>query len=403
MIVMRWLSAGVLFFFLVFQVVYVPRAYATMGASASGPLLRLVVNNTAPAVVTTAAPGLSLVMPLLTVAGTAYFLYKSGAIDAIKAWWNSWPSASIKEYTKSGVTYQAIWSTSNGNTYCEIKQKSNGAIFAPYQLAGTGTSWSDTWKNNWVLAKLGAGGAYSGEVPGRPDPGATFDLSSWPNAPSIAFPSNSIYATPNSAISGNDKTASTPMWMTDQQADDFIERNGLQQVQDDGTIDNPSDNVSVDTKSMIPYLNQIQTNTSKIPHMSEGIDCVAITLNNARAAIEQSNRFLDNISAQVDDLTAYSTIMNSQNMTRWDELREKAKTRIPFTLIPITGVAVTTSEGEAADDIDIGFNLGGSSAPRVTIAKPAAIMHQAHTGVRVLMSAFFWSICMVAIYRKVTG
>lgn len=351
------IALAALFFFVAYQVMYVPAAHANIGASASLPYLRVLTKSASPAMIGGGGLGMSLLAPMATAAGICYVLYKSGAIDAVSDWFNQWNASPIKEYTKSGITYQAFWSTEGGNTYCEIKRKSDGVVYTPYQLAGTGTSWSDTWKNNWVLAKLGAGGAYSGETASRPDSNSTFDPSSWATAPPFSFPSSSVYATPNSGITGNESASSPPVWMTDSQANDFIERNGLQEVADDGTVPNPSDNATLDAKTLVPYLNQIQTNTA---NLSKGMDCAVVQLNAAREVLASSDRFLDNISNQikqdaindqaradnlVNTLTHAEATVATQSV-RMQSLRDAAATKFPFSVFSAyddpSGVGITS-------------------------------------------------------------
>lgn len=405
-------AAAVLMIVAALMNVAIETSEASMSPSASYPVVRMAIRHVAPSLLMGPGAGFSLVLRVASAVGVGYLVANSGALSAIKAWWDGWnPLAYTSVTGANGIEYRGYWSAEDEPTqhlYCEIRNASTGAVVVAKQMANTSLSVTDTWKINWVKSKIQglagvapmSAGAMVSEKPSSSSPTDIYGRNT-PTAPSL--PSGSVKLSPGFNPTGSENA--TVEWMTDSQANDFVKNNLLEDAKDDGTpVDNPVDNASADARSMIPYLSNIQRNTETLPALKASTDCTVYQLEQARAVLNSTNQFMDNIAKQTakDSIAAdqrYATetapLSPGALPTGWTMVWGTLSTRVPVAWFLAPPVESSVPDG---DPWQVQTSVGVFAIPFDQGAAGALM-----AVVRPILGAFLYALTVVAIYLKVTS
>jgi len=417
------LMVAVIFFH---SFVLIPRSYAgAMGAVIDISVARQALRSIAPSVLKATPAGRGYAIGYFTVAGIAYLLVKSGAVTAMKNWFDTNIGDGALPLTPS----QPEKISSNGlrKVTCAL----NGGVntWFLWEKYYVGDSWhyytayavpsNEASIRTWLYGSPTGGGS----VPTTSqDYGVPLEISQ-PN-----FPGGSVVFTPGGADLLNGANPPGPVTeMTDGDLDKMAGALGATEPVA-GTQPNPTagDNaLSPDANASIPLLRLIanyvsnlvgiktdtggiKTNTDNlvsgqaaqtnaVNSMSGKMDNIATAIQNQTIIDNQMLGKLDNVAQSMDTLKN-TTASQSSLSSRVGEVKILLLTKFPFSI-----VGAVTSPGAVSGGTysipDLQFPMGTS----VSVDPLAnAEIHSWVTWLRGLMAVGMWAIFVLVMVRRVT-
>jgi hypothetical protein len=316
--------------------VLVPKAHATSWEWAAA---RQVFKVVSPAAVAAAGTGSALLLAIAFGAGIDYVIFKSGAITALKNWWNDnmqYPSP----ISTATVNTQYAYTAENGNVYW-IAAKPYGGTGTWHGYIGNSEGDYGTHRIGWAAGPVyldwgGTGmsnNAYGGSIPasgiqwaimgatiwvnnnigngsGTPHWGTTTSPSSSPvdigatGGTSPTFPAGSVIASPGAAAriaSGVRDYGVEVSWLTDAQAGAILDAFNGKTIASDGsevasTVPEPTDNtMTAGDSQSIGLLQGIYKYVASLLGIKSDTGRMANTLDNTLTAIQTMSGKLDNV------------------------------------------------------------------------------------------------------------
>jgi len=305
--------------------VLVPKSHAT---AFEGTLARVAFRSVAPSIIAGLGSGTALVLGIPIAIGTAYLIYKSGAVTALKNWWNSTiapysPNPDGSDWLhKAGINghlhvYYASgswgWATKTGDTctgWNPATRVCSGAVLGSAWPYGSAAS---------AYSASGYGTAPQDQPPVVPTDYATDLASSQPDFNS----SIAVYGSPGAAATvGNGAVASSYTTMSDADADALIAALGATGISDTGAQSgspaSPTDNtVSLGEAETVGLLQSIMNYVSNLVGIKTGIDQIKTSTDQVKTAtdcvasgMQSVNTNIQNMTGKMDNVV---TGINSQN------------------------------------------------------------------------------------------
>jgi len=399
--------------------VLVPKVHAT---AFEGTLARILFRSISPATVMGLGSNMSLVLGIPVAAGIGYLVYKSGAIDTIKSWFQS-TQQTEPTYVQGGTYYGVT-----GRSIVPVVPPCGSSSFR-LMLNGVqemvGCDWAQQDLSNWLWP-----GGYTPPSPPSVPTDYSADLStSQPN-----FSSTAVYGSPGVAGAINSSSVAVSVaTMTDSEADSFIAGLGgvgATGISDTGVqqgIPETNDNtVTSGDLAQVGLLQQILNFVSNLVGIKNSTETISRTLDNS-LAVQQTmvdkldnvgvfpvpaQNALDNIVVGVNNQTAILedvkigvesldntvTQVNATPIsiqTRIDALRDIAVTKFPFSIAFTLGVS--SISGQSTYEF---ASLPLTPTLSIPINPMAGPLSTLFGWIRQMIVWLFWVGTLLAILRK---
>jgi len=440
------LKAFVLLVVIFFHSFYlVPVGYAaSMGVVVDIAVARQVFRSIAPSVVKATPAGRGYALAYFGVMGVGYLLVKSGAVTALKNWWDGTVGAPATDGTfwfSLAGTHRHVYYVSSGSAYG----------WSNWSNATCPGSWNTTSRtcvgSNFInggypygtfnQAYTGAGGS---GTPGNQPPSVPTDYGTQllPNQP--VWPDGSIFFSPGAAAFLNGANPVGPVTeLTDADLDKMKVALGATTPDAQGNQPTPDlgdSNLSEDANATIPYLQQIMNYVSNLLGIKTDTGAIRISADNLVAgqsaqtsAVQQSLGKLDNIAiasqsmkntmdnvgvaiqnqtveiqkipAKLDNVVAAlntTTVTQNNLSTRLSNVKTALLSKFPFSI-----VAAVTAPGAVTGGTysipDLHFPLGTTvSVDPMQNAQMASWIGW----LRGLMATGMWAIFILVMVRRAT-
>lgn len=399
--------------------VLVPKSYATTWEGVAG---RLAFRALSPAAISGLTAGSGIIVGVALGVGIGYIAYKSGAITALKNWWNSnIATAPLSQGQVISWTYNGVAQRIESPDGIHYNYYRNGSLIWAY------TNYAQ------LISDIGSFYGQGSKPPNQTIENFTdtMDYGSQLFSSQPSFPANTVYATPRTApaVSGSAPIVSVQT-ATDGDIDKFIAGSGATPVASDGTqVGNPptTDNtVTAGDTASIGLLQEIINYVSNLVGIKDNAQSIRQTLDNSLVVQQQMSAKLDNVGSfppaaqsaldnislntsvipakldnvltgvqSVDNAIRTSAATSTSIQTRIDALKTAASTKFPFSLA--SSLSVSEISGSSSYEF---APLPLTPSISVTINPMAGPLHDLFVWIRQMLVWFFWVGTLFAMLKR---